>query len=76
MLCKERKGRATRIFVSVSECATRRVRWINKLVPAFPTAALRKVREERGSHFVADASEFKAEPPAATSGSRFSYPAH
>jgi len=33
--------------------------WINKLAPAFPTPALRKEHEGRGTHSVADASEFK-----------------
>jgi hypothetical protein len=30
------------------------------LAPAFPTPALRKEREGRGTHFVADASEIKS----------------
>jgi hypothetical protein len=34
--------------------------WINKLVPAFPTPALRREREGRGTHCVADASEIKS----------------
>jgi len=38
---------------------------INPLVQAFPFPALRKEREERGTHFIADASENqKPGPPA------------
>ncbi|HEX3104888.1 MAG TPA: hypothetical protein VHQ22_10590 [Terriglobales bacterium] len=33
--------------------------WINKFAPAFPTPALRKLREERGTRFVGAVNETK-----------------
>jgi len=33
--------------------------WINKFAPAFPTPALRKLREERGTRFVGAVKETK-----------------